>query len=164
MQLGGSLTVQDAQDLLDQIALREVVEHAERLDKAIWRQVRVGVASSGGRNDHVVEDGGRGDDLNLRVLLGKGVEEHLEPIPLVRVICGRPPGKPILVSDFDILNGPGLGVTKRGTDGTPFGVDITRQEFELIESGLDVWPEVGLGDECTVQRKAVPNSDDYTSD
>ena len=54
-------------------------------------------------------------------------------------------------------------MTKRGTDGTPFGVHVTRQELELIESGLDVWPEVGFGDICPVQRKAVPNSDDYAS-
>ena len=143
-----------------QITLCELVKHAESLDKGIWGKVRVGVASSGGRNDHAVEDGGRGDDLNVGVLLVKGVEEHLEPILLVRVVCRRPPGKPILVSNFNVVHGPGLRVTKRGTDGTPFGGDITRQEFELIESGFDVWLKVSLGDKCTVQRKAVPNSDD----
>ncbi len=52
-------------------------------------------------------------------------------------------------------------MTKRGPDGTPFGRDIARQEFDLIESRLNVWLEVGLGNECAIKRKAIVDSDNW---
>jgi hypothetical protein len=139
-------------DFTDDVA-EVVVEAVELVNQSVGGTVRVVVTN--GRSGDVVTVGGstRRDDSNVRIGLVDSLHEQGETVLLVGVPSGSATGKPVLVTNLDVLQREGLRVTQLSTTSTPLRSDGTANELDLVESIVDEGLELVLGSDVTVQGK-----------
>lgn len=104
------------------------------------------ISSSGLGNGHAVEDGWRGDELNLGILLLEGLEESWEAVLFVIIEASSATSQPILIANLDVSNLPGACVAEDGgADTAPVCGSVASKKFHLVQSTLYGLIDAGFG-------------------
>ena len=92
--------------------------------------------------------------MDVGVLCFDGVLEGREAVVNVRLEAGRTASKPVLISDLDVVEFPGLGMPERGTESAIGRRDVAADEFDLGQGVVDPNANLGFRNKLTVKRKA----------
>ena len=120
------------------------------------------ISSSRHGNCHAIEDGWRGNDLDLWILFLECLEESGEPIIDVVLKASSAASQPVFIANLDISNLPRACVAEDGgANSTPVCGGVTSEEFELVKSALDGLVNARFGEFTTIETKPAPNSEDW---
>lgn len=112
------------------------------------------------RNRDAVEDGARRYNSNVRVLSIDSLEEHGEPILLIRLPTCGPTSKPIFVSDLNVVDRPWLRIPERRPESAVLACHWPGEELNFIQRKVDKLLQLVLWGDISVQSEAVPDSQD----
>lgn len=138
-----------------------IVKEIKLLKEVIGLPIRMVIPNPRRRDLVPVRHGARGDDGDVRVRRGDGLEEHGEPVLLVRLPAPGGAGEPVLVADLDEVQFEGLWMAELGAAGAPGGVGGPPDELDLGEGVVDPGLELVFGDYAAVEGEAGVNSDDW---